>query len=191
MSPPPQVDRQPDGLHLLHIFEVTTAQSGEVKCVAKCANEQTVCHSDLVVFPEIYTSTVNDEDLNDDTLIPSFDHDRDLDFDHNICPAYIICGPQDCTALIGGQVVLEVIYGGHPEPTIKWLKAVSYCYAELQRVMRSAVGWLCSRWTAFPTRDQQRFPVYISFHLHQLNSNLLLYCSTITRAARLARRRTS
>lgn len=138
---------------MLHIFEVTAEQSGEVKCVARCASgEQAVCHTDLVVFPEIYKEfdDMKMDFEDDDALIPytSPDHDDlDLDFDNdpdNICPAYIICGPQDCTALCGGQVVLEVIYGGQPEPVVKWLKAVSYCHGECQGVMRS-VGCMTSR----------------------------------------------
>lgn len=144
-TPLSQVDRQADGLHLLHIFEVTAEQSGEVKCVARCGNEQAVCHTDLAVFPEIYKAfdETNDDVDGDNALVP-FDC-QELDFDNdpdNICPAYIICGPQDCTALIGGQVVLEVVYGGHPEPTIKWLKAVSYCHTECQGNAILWVGWL-------------------------------------------------
>lgn len=130
----PQVDRQADGLHLLHIFEVTAEQSGEVKCVARCGREQAVCHTGLVVFPEIYKAYGEIDDDDDDDLggvLTPFESPEVMDYDNdpdNICPSYIICGPQDCTALIGGQVVLEVVYGGHPEPVIKWLKAVSYYY---------------------------------------------------------------
>lgn len=40
-------------------------------------------------------------------------------------PAYLIRGPDDCTALIGGTVCLTVTYGGYPKPTVKWLRAVS------------------------------------------------------------------
>lgn len=120
-----QVDRQPDGLCLLHIFDVAPEQSGEVKCVAKCGTEQTVCHTNIAVFPQIYTPYDDIEDVLTPLGVPT-DDEPEFNNDDNMCPAYIICGPQDCTALIGGQVVLEVIYGGQPEPVIKWLKAVSY-----------------------------------------------------------------
>lgn len=40
-------------------------------------------------------------------------------------PAYLIRGPSDCTALIGGTICLTVTYGGYPKPSIKWLLAVS------------------------------------------------------------------
>lgn len=110
---------------MLHLFEVDAQQSGEIKCVATYGSEKTVCHTNLVIFPEYYEELpVNDTDDLDLTYSHEDSVEQEVD---NICPAYIICGPQDCTALIGGQVVLEVIYGGHPEPAIKWLKAVSDC----------------------------------------------------------------
>lgn len=124
-----QVDQQPDGMHLLHIFDVTAEQSsGEVKCVARYGREQTVYHTELIVFPEIYTELDVDENDLENFETPLNEEENEVVDPHDAdCPAYIICGLQDCTALIGGQVVLEVIYGGHPEPVIKWLKAVSYC----------------------------------------------------------------
>lgn len=143
------MDRQTNGLHVLHLFDVTTEQStGEVTCVAKRGSEQTVCHTDLIVFPQYYEELTNDEDEVDDVysgvvvegiplVEPEYEMEDPMD---NICPAYIICGLQDCTALIGDQVVLEVIYGGNPEPTIKWLKAVSYCRRSGN--LRSDTRWL-------------------------------------------------
>lgn len=129
----------------MHLFEVTADQSGEVKCVAKHETEHTVCHTNLVVFPEIYQH-INEMGINDD--FASLDNEPD-----NVCPAYILCGPEDCTALIGGQVVLEVIYGGHPDPVVKWLKAVSYCNVTVMRSVLWAVGEVADG-NAFPTRDQ-------------------------------------
>lgn len=40
-------------------------------------------------------------------------------------PAYLIRGPDDCTALIGRNVCLTVTYGGYPKPSVKWSRAVS------------------------------------------------------------------
>lgn len=40
-------------------------------------------------------------------------------------PAYLIRGPSDCTALIGGSVCLTVTYGGYPKPAVKWRLRVS------------------------------------------------------------------
>lgn len=126
-----QVDRQPDGMHLLHLFEVTAQQSsGEVKCVARFGREQTVYHTELIVFPEIYTE---ENEVDFETPLQQDDNEA-VDPHDADCPAYIICGLQDCTALIGGKVVLEVIYGGHPEPVIKWLKAVSFIVTHGNRI---------------------------------------------------------
>lgn len=43
----------------------------------------------------------------------------------SICPAHILSGPQDCTTLIGGKIILEAFFAGHPDPTVKWMRAVS------------------------------------------------------------------
>lgn len=43
-------------------------------------------------------------------------------------PAYVLEGPNDCTALIGGCVRLSVIFEGVPKPQITWFKAVSFVY---------------------------------------------------------------
>ena len=128
-SVPLQVDQQEGGVHLLHLFEVCAENSGEVKCVLLSNDHQVVSHTQLVVFPEIFGEPVTDEDEITTLGSPKDEEEADDESD-NICPAYIICGPQDCTALIGGQVMLEVIYGGHPEPLVKWLKAVSYEQAD-------------------------------------------------------------
>lgn len=110
-----QIVEQPDDLQILNVLNVDCGQSGEIKCIAKCPNHQKVVHTDLIVLPE---PTVERSDFEeDDDLCPDA---------YNNCPAYIIYGPQDCTALIGGTVILEVIHGGFPEPTIKWMRAVSY-----------------------------------------------------------------
>lgn len=41
-------------------------------------------------------------------------------------PAVLISGPQDTTALVGDRVLLKATYMGHPEPSVKWTRAVSY-----------------------------------------------------------------
>lgn len=99
---------------------------------------QRSCYTDLAVLPrppqlaniEIdpdagsyfvnNSQTVNCSDLNPNTPITqqAFKPIADV-------PAYLIRGPDDCTALIGGTVCLTVTYGGYPKPSIKWLRAVS------------------------------------------------------------------
>lgn len=138
-----QIEQQDDSLHVLHVFEVSTAQSGEVKCTAATSiSSQSVTHTDLIVLPEIYEAAADDGDTDAESAKRSIDpllnrHRRDgCDVDDEYddddvagtmeeTPAYIIYGPNDGTALIGGTVILEVIYGGKPEPTIKWMRAVS------------------------------------------------------------------
>lgn len=40
-------------------------------------------------------------------------------------PAVLIMGPKDTTALVGDRVLLKATYIGHPEPRIRWCRAVS------------------------------------------------------------------
>lgn len=101
---------------------------------------QRSCYTDLAVLPRppqlanvdvdpdtgsffINSQTVNCADLNPNTSITqqSFKPIADV-------PAYLIRGPDDCTALIGGTVCLTVTYGGYPVPSIKWLRAVSFLF---------------------------------------------------------------
>ena len=43
-------------------------------------------------------------------------------------PAAILRGPLDTAALVGDRVLLKAMYMGHPEPTVKWTRAVS-CFS--------------------------------------------------------------
>lgn len=102
---------------------------------------QRSCYTDLAVLPRpiqlanievdpeagsffINSQTVNCTDLKSNTPITqqAFKPIADV-------PAYLIRGPDDCTALIGGTICLTVTYGGYPKPSIKWLRAVSSFYA--------------------------------------------------------------
>jgi len=40
-------------------------------------------------------------------------------------PARVTQGPKDATALRGDSVSLTALYSGFPEPTVRWLRAVS------------------------------------------------------------------
>lgn len=39
-------------------------------------------------------------------------------------PAVLLSGPQDAAALVGDRVLLKATYMGHPEPRVKWSRAV-------------------------------------------------------------------
>lgn len=41
------------------------------------------------------------------------------------CPAQLLRGPSDTTVMRGDRVLLKAIYRGSPEPSVRWLKAVS------------------------------------------------------------------
>ena len=40
-------------------------------------------------------------------------------------PAMVLMGPKDATVLQGGRVELHANYEGEPEPSVRWLRAVS------------------------------------------------------------------
>lgn len=67
--------------------------------------EEITHYTTLTVFPRSVTSL----------------QDKDV-------PPYIVQGPKDCTALIGGDVLLNVVFGGHPKPEVTWFKGVSNLY---------------------------------------------------------------
>lgn len=41
------------------------------------------------------------------------------------CPATLLRGPCDTTAMCGDRVLLKATFRGDPPPTVRWLKAVS------------------------------------------------------------------
>lgn len=101
---------------------------------------QRSCYTDLAVLPRpvqlanveidpdtaaffINSKPIHCVDLNANTSITQQTFKTIADV-----PAYLIRGPDDCTALIGGTVCLTVTYGGYPKPSIKWLRAVSTSY---------------------------------------------------------------
>lgn len=129
-------------MKILHILGVEHRHSGEIQCtVYNSLNPvlaQRSCYTDLAVLPRppqlatvdiepdttasffVNSQTINCADLNPNTSITqqAFKPIADV-------PAYLIRGPDDCTALIGGTVCLTVTYGGYPKPSVKWLRAVS------------------------------------------------------------------
>lgn len=77
-------------------------------------------YTDLVVLPTDSVHHFNSLNLDTvNTVNHNCSHgDEEL-------PAYISKGPEDCTALVGGNVTLNVTYGGFSQPKVKWLLAVS------------------------------------------------------------------
>lgn len=89
--------------------------SGEVKCVAVSPTHpdsvEATAFTDLVVLPTSSPTVSLETNPSEQPEIP----------------AYIIRGPEDCSVLIGGTVILEAIFGGYSQPIVKWYRAVSVC----------------------------------------------------------------
>lgn len=140
-----QIENQDDGIRIIHILGVEHRHSGEVQCLAynslNPSATQRSSYTELAVLPRPIQLTNLDVDIND--AVPPFEANAVNKSTEAITnattsavdqqkykqiadvPAYLIRGPDDCIALVGGNVSLTVTYGGHPIPTIKWLRAVS------------------------------------------------------------------
>ncbi|XP_065370323.1 titin isoform X6 [Calliphora vicina] len=115
-----------DGIRILHINDVTLAHSGEVQLVVTHPGKphsSLKSYTSLAVIPRSTTAAK----LIEPTKIPT-DLTIDLCKNHKNKerpqqPAYILEGPRDCTALIGGCVRLSIIFEGLPKPQVRWFKA--------------------------------------------------------------------
>lgn len=95
------------------------------------------CYTNLAVLPRPIelSNSVNYIESNADFIYESNQYNIDGKLFSAIAhhetkpiasvPTFLIRGPDDCIALIGGTVCLTVEYGGFPEPAVKWLRAVS------------------------------------------------------------------
>lgn len=106
---------------MLHLLNVDHNLSGEVKCRVVSRNNPkifNVYHTSLTVLPlpisERYESIEN--------IVESCSNKSSLVHDLS---AYITKRPDDRTVLVGDSIQLDVEYYGHPEPSVKWMRAVS------------------------------------------------------------------
>lgn len=129
---------------MLHILGVEHRHSGEIQCIAynslNPVATQRSSYTDLAVLPRPIQLTNLDIDSDAGAFVTNSATHTAQYIDYNQIstpiaqqtfkpiadvPTYLIRGPDDCTALIGGTVCLTVTYGGCPKPTVKWLRAVS------------------------------------------------------------------
>jgi hypothetical protein len=105
---------------------VKLQHSGEIKCTSFLPTNPdnfAVCYTELVVLPNSLDNTTSH---NSSSL--SVSHHQHIVLNNNSkvdCTPYFVQKPEDCTTLVGEIVVLEAYIEGHPEPTVKWLRAVS------------------------------------------------------------------
>jgi len=111
-----------DGLNVLHLLNVDHNVSGEVKCrVARRNNPQifNVYHTTLTVLP----LPINERFESIEHIVESGSNKSSVVHD---LTAYIIKRPDDQTVLVGDSIQLDVTYIGVPEPTVRWMRAVSF-----------------------------------------------------------------
>ncbi|XP_037942022.1 myosin light chain kinase, smooth muscle-like, partial [Teleopsis dalmanni] len=111
-----------NGLHVLHINNAKHTQSGEVQFSVSYPGKPTHIrtYTSLVVLPT--AAATNDSSTVEhieSTILPNVELEP-TDF-----PPYILLGPEDCTALIGGSVKLSISFESRPKAQIKWFKAIS------------------------------------------------------------------
>jgi hypothetical protein len=110
-----------DGLNVLHLPNVDHSQSGEVKCRVVCRDNRkifNVYHTSLTVLP----LPVNQRYEAIENFVENCSNKSSLVHD---LTAYITKPPDDQTVLVGDSIQLDVEYYGVPEPTVKWMRAVS------------------------------------------------------------------
>lgn len=98
------------------------------------------CSTELTVILDIIS--FYDEASNDNTHKVS-DSSKKMKKPEE--PAMLLRGPQDTTALVGDRVLLKATYMGHPEPSVKWSRAVSsllFLMNDLLLLMKSQIFFI-------------------------------------------------
>ena len=113
-----------DGLSVLHVFNVDHIVSGEVKCEARSPDNPKI-------FSVVYTSLsvlplpLSERNKLIDDIVEEVCSDNDNESTVNDLTTYITKRPEDQTCLVGDSIQLEVEYVGAPEPSVRWMRAVS------------------------------------------------------------------
>lgn len=114
---------------MLHVLNVDHNLSGEVKCHVISRNNPkifNVYHTTLTVLPvpisERYEPIESVLDCNKNKSNNFSDSKCSLVHD---LTCFITKRPEDKTVLVGDSIELNVSYIGYPEPTVRWMRAVS------------------------------------------------------------------
>lgn len=106
---------------MLHLLNVDHNLSGEVKCRVVNRNNRkifNVYHTNLTVVP----LPINERYEQIENFVESCSNKSSLVHDLS---AYFTKRPDDRTVLVGDSIQLDVEYFGYPEPTVRWMRAVS------------------------------------------------------------------
>lgn len=106
---------------MLQLFNVDHNLSGEVKCRAISPNNPkifNVYHTNLTILP------LPVRERNETNEISGERYSNKNCLVHDLT-AYISKRPDDQTVLVGDSIQLDVEYIGVPEPTVRWMRAVS------------------------------------------------------------------
>lgn len=127
-----------DDVSILHILGVRSDEAGTVECSASIASTKknqfasdrctdTIsarCGTELSVLEQEQVG-VGVENSSCASEEASMDQDQEDEVSSGGEPAMLLRAPQNATALVGDRVLLKVTYMGHPEPTVRWTRAVS------------------------------------------------------------------
>ncbi|XP_059620294.1 muscle M-line assembly protein unc-89-like, partial [Phlebotomus argentipes] len=137
-----QIEEEEDGLSILRVIGLQHDHSGEIKCVAETRADcdgrhdtQAIVYTSLAVLPEVPPSQ---------------------------CPAHILSGPQDCTTLIGGRIVLEAFFAGHPDPAVKWMRAGRIISETSNKTMSTTKGRSVLLLTDITADDSGKYTVEVA-----------------------------
>lgn len=118
---------------MLHVLSVDHKLSGEVKCHVISPHNQkifNVYHTSLTVLPvpisERYEpiESVLESNNNKNCSLNRNCSDSKTSLVHD-STCYITKRPEDKTVLVGDSIELNVSYIGFPDPTVRWMRAVS------------------------------------------------------------------
>lgn len=116
---------------MLHVLNVDHNLSGEVKCRVISRNNPkifNVYHTTLTVLPvpisERYEPIESVLECSKNKNNNNFSDSKASSLVHD-STCFITKRPDDKTVLVGDSIELNVSYIGYPEPTVRWMRAVS------------------------------------------------------------------